>query len=61
MMFKRQYKHAYCGHFKPKDKSLAPSEAEIAYARFTGNGRGRFGLFAARKNYLPPLTFFIID
>ncbi len=31
-MFFFKYKYAHCGHFKPKNKSLAPSDAEIAYA-----------------------------
>ena len=30
--YKCQYKLAYCGHFEPKNKSLRPSEAEIAIA-----------------------------
>ena len=30
--YKCQYKLACCGHFEPKNKSLRPSEAEIAIA-----------------------------
>ena len=43
--FKCYYKLAYCGHLKPKIKSLAPSEAEIPTRSNRGCGKKGHGHF----------------
>ena len=40
--------------------TIAPSEAKIVFSEIVGNGRGRFGFFASWKNYVTPLTLFVI-